>query len=139
LGGRYSREFFNRYGDLRHIRRLRFWPLNKVLIEKYEFNERDANEMAEFLVPILDFVPEKRPTAAQLLQHPWLSVGPFTREPSQPPNQEISMNDGESDKKRKEKEERDAMAVELGNIVINSSSKVAKDTKPKPSTVLSSR
>ncbi|KAK9723880.1 hypothetical protein RND81_05G031600 [Saponaria officinalis] len=34
LGGRYSRDFFNRYGDLRHIRRLRFWPLNKVLVEK---------------------------------------------------------------------------------------------------------
>lgn len=73
LSGRYSRDFFNRYGDLRHIRRLRFWPLNKVLIEKYEFSEQDANEMAEFLVPILDFVPEKRPTAAQCLLHPWIS------------------------------------------------------------------
>lgn len=141
MGGRYSREFFNRYGDLRHIRRLRFWPLNKVLVEKYDFNERDANDLADFLVPILDFVPEKRPTAAQLLQHPWLNAGPFTREPAQPPNQElISMNDGESDKQRKEKEERDAMAVELGNIAINSSSKVvANDTQPNPSIVISSR
>ncbi|KAK4408435.1 Serine/threonine-protein kinase SRPK, partial [Sesamum angolense] len=59
LGGRYSREFFNRFGDLRHIRRLRFWPLSKVLVEKYEFCEQDANEMADFLTQILDFVPEK--------------------------------------------------------------------------------
>ncbi|KAD5508660.1 hypothetical protein E3N88_16363 [Mikania micrantha] len=73
LGGRYSREFFNRHGDLRHIRRLRFWPLNKVLVEKYEFSEQDAKELADFLVPILDFVPEKRPTAAKLLNHPWIT------------------------------------------------------------------
>ncbi|KAL3597666.1 hypothetical protein D5086_009303 [Populus alba] len=70
LGGRYSRDFFNRYGDLRHIRRLRFWPLTKVLMEKYDFSEQDANDMTDFLVPILDFVPEKRPTAAQCLSHP---------------------------------------------------------------------
>nr|POE70050.1 isoform b of serine/threonine-protein kinase spk-1 [Quercus suber] len=63
LGGRYSRDFFNRYGDLRHIRRLRFWPLNKVLVEKYDFSEQDAADMTNFLVPILDFVPEMRPTA----------------------------------------------------------------------------
>ena len=51
LGGRYSRDYFNRYGDLRHIRRLRFWPLNKVLLEKSEFSEQDASELTEFLVP----------------------------------------------------------------------------------------
>ncbi|KAF9591726.1 hypothetical protein IFM89_006072 [Coptis chinensis] len=82
LGGRYSRDFFNRYGDLRHIRRLRFWPLNKVLMEKYEFSEQDANDMADFLVPILDFVPEKRPTAAQCLLHPWISARPRLVAPS---------------------------------------------------------
>ena len=42
LGGRYSRDYFNRQGELRHIRRLRFWPLSKVLMEKYEFSEEDA-------------------------------------------------------------------------------------------------
>uniref|UniRef100_A0A7N0VD63 non-specific serine/threonine protein kinase n=1 Tax=Kalanchoe fedtschenkoi TaxID=63787 RepID=A0A7N0VD63_KALFE len=63
LGGRHSRDFFNRYGELRHIRRLRFWPLSKVLVEKYRMSEQDANELADFLIPILEFVPEKRPTA----------------------------------------------------------------------------
>jgi serine/threonine protein kinase len=52
-----------------------------VLIEKYEFTEKNANAMSEFLVPMLDFVPEKRPTAAQLLQHPWLNVGPLRQQP----------------------------------------------------------
>ncbi|KAL6894085.1 hypothetical protein ACP4OV_008183 [Aristida adscensionis] len=129
LGGRYSREFFNRYGDLRHIRRLRFWPLNKVLMEKYEFTDKIANDMADFLVPILDFVPEKRPTAAQLLQHPWLDVGPLRRQPKALPNSAQKSVDGASDKQRKETEERDAMALEMGNIAIDgaSSSKAAND------------
>ncbi|EAY91861.1 hypothetical protein OsI_13507 [Oryza sativa Indica Group] len=135
LGGRYSREFFNRYGDLRHIRRLRFWPLNKVLVEKYEFSDIDANGMAEFLVPILDFVPEKRPSAAQLLQHPWLDVGPLRRQPKRPSDlTQNSSDDGVSEKQRIENEERDAMAVNLGNIAIDgASSKTTED--PQASTM----
>ncbi|XP_068647526.1 uncharacterized protein [Aristolochia californica] len=125
LGGRYSRDFFNRYGDLRHIRRLRFWPLNKVLMEKYEFSEQDANDMAGFLVPILDFVPEKRPTAAQSLLHPWFSAGPRLLEPS-PPDQSKEA-DGISEQKKKEKYEREAMELGVGNIAINGASKLVKD------------
>ncbi|XP_020104817.1 serine/threonine-protein kinase SRPK-like [Ananas comosus] len=128
LGGRYSREFFNRYGDLRHIRRLRFWPLNKVLMEKYEFGEQDANDMADFLAPILDFVPEKRPTAAQLLTHPWINAGPLTCEPRSQPEPTQPSVDGVSEKQKKEKEERDAMAVGIGNIAIDGTAKVGKDS-----------
>ena len=76
LSGRYSRDYFNRHGDLRHIRRLRYWPLDNVLVEKYDFAEQDAQELAEFLVPLLDFAPEKRPTAGQCLQSPWLGSVP---------------------------------------------------------------
>ncbi|KAG8648622.1 hypothetical protein MANES_08G018200v8 [Manihot esculenta] len=126
LGGRYSRDFFNRYGDLRHIRRLRFWPLNKVLMEKYEFNEKDAHEMTDFLVPILDFVPEKRPTAAQCLLHPWISSGPRLLEPSMPSRQNEALEGPQSEKK--EKDEREAMEVGIGNIAINADSKAVKDS-----------
>ncbi|MQL98358.1 hypothetical protein Taro_031066 [Colocasia esculenta] len=123
LGGRYSRDFFNRYGELRHIRRLRFWPLNKVLVEKYEFSEQDANDMANFLVPILDFVPEKRPTSAQLLHHPWLDAGPLQLEPSR--NTQSSV--GASSRKNEE-DDREAMAMELGNIAIDGPPKMVKDS-----------
>ncbi|KZV47181.1 SRSF protein kinase 2-like [Dorcoceras hygrometricum] len=110
LGGRYSREFFNRFGDLRHIRRLRFWPLNKVLMEKYNFCEQDASEMADFLVQILDFVPEKRLTAAQCLNHPWISGGPRKLAPS------ISqLENGDSDQK-KENCGREAMESGGGDL-----------------------
>ncbi|CAN6292503.1 unnamed protein product [Urochloa humidicola] len=134
LGGRYSREFFNRYGDLRHIRRLRFWPLNKVLMEKYEFTEKNANDMAEFLVPILDFVPEKRPTAAQLLQHPWLCASPLQKQPTTLPDSTQNSADGVSEKQRKENEERDAMAVELGNIAIDGASSSRTPNDPQAGT-----
>ncbi|KAL1819026.1 hypothetical protein DCAR_0415260 [Daucus carota subsp. sativus] len=134
LGGRYSRDFFNRYGDLRHIRRLRFWPLNKVLVEKYEFSEQDAKDLADFLVPILDFVPEKRPTAAQCLSHPWFADGPkeadgpCTIEPTVVPPE---AKDKIMSEKKRENDEREAMEVAVGNIAIDGASKPVNHPKQK--------
>ncbi|KAM5547004.1 hypothetical protein ABKV19_001495 [Rosa sericea] len=73
IGGARSKDYFDRHGDLKRIRRLKFWPLHKLLIDRYNFSETDAREFAEFLCPIFDFAPEKRPTAQQCLQHPWLN------------------------------------------------------------------
>ncbi|RRT43609.1 hypothetical protein B296_00044681 [Ensete ventricosum] len=73
MGSR-SKDYFDRHGDLKRIRRLKFWPLDRLLVEKYKFPEADAREFAEFLCPLLDFAPEKRPTAEQCLQHPWLTM-----------------------------------------------------------------
>ncbi|KAE8731081.1 ras-related protein RABA4d [Hibiscus syriacus] len=123
LGGRYSRDF-NRHGDLRHIRRLRFWPLNKVLVDKYEFNEQDASGMTDFLVPILDFIPDKRPTAAQCLFHPRIDAGPRLLEPSGSSSQtQVAV----SEKKKREMHDMDAMEVAMGKIAISADSKPAKD------------
>ncbi|KAK6778504.1 hypothetical protein RDI58_025222 [Solanum bulbocastanum] len=118
LGGRYSREFFNRHGDLRHIRRLRFWPLDKVLVEKYEFSEQDAKDMADFLIPILDFDPEKRPTAAQCLLHPWINTGPNTLEPRVPDARSNAADTINSEQIRRDKEKKEAMEVRMGNMAI---------------------
>ena len=71
--GKFSRDFFTRNGDLRHIRNLKFWPLRDVLEEKYGFDDADADGLADFLSPMLDFAPENRCTAAQAITHPWLS------------------------------------------------------------------
>ncbi|XP_010520395.1 PREDICTED: serine/threonine-protein kinase SRPK-like isoform X2 [Tarenaya hassleriana] len=105
LGGRYSQDFFNRYGELRHTRRLRFWPLDKVLKEKYNFSEQDANAMADFIVPILDFLPEKRPTATQCLTHPWINPGPNLLRPSGNPE---SLEEALDEKIEKGKDEMEA-------------------------------
>ncbi|CAK7329258.1 unnamed protein product [Dovyalis caffra] len=128
-GGRYSRDFFNRYGDLRHIRRLRFWPPTKVLMEKYDFSEQDANDMTDFLVPLLDFVPEKRPTAAQCLSHPWITGGPRLLEPSMP-SVKLEVKDGNISELKEEKDGREAMEAGVGKIVIDGVSKKSKELQP---------
>ncbi|XP_062190188.1 uncharacterized protein LOC133893229 [Phragmites australis] len=70
--GTRSKEYFDRHGDLKRIRRLKFSSVERILVDKYRISESDAQEFANFLCPLLDFAPEKRPTAAQCLQHPWL-------------------------------------------------------------------
>ncbi|KAK3587422.1 hypothetical protein CHS0354_007909, partial [Potamilus streckersoni] len=73
LGGKYSREFFNRKGELRHITKLKPWSLYDVLVEKYEWDAKEAEAFASFLVPMLEFEPAKRATAEDCLRHPWLA------------------------------------------------------------------
>jgi hypothetical protein len=40
--GRRARRYFSRSGELRHIKRLRFWPLAAVLREKYELPDEEV-------------------------------------------------------------------------------------------------
>ncbi len=40
--GKYAKDYFNRHGELRHIKKLRFWPLSRVLQEKYEFPVKEV-------------------------------------------------------------------------------------------------
>uniref|UniRef100_A0A0A9F049 non-specific serine/threonine protein kinase n=1 Tax=Arundo donax TaxID=35708 RepID=A0A0A9F049_ARUDO len=71
--GTRSKDYFDRHGDLKRIRRLKFWPLDRVLVERYNFTESDTQGFSDFLRPILDFTPGNRPSAAQCLKHPWLN------------------------------------------------------------------
>ncbi|XP_048863296.1 SRSF protein kinase 2-like isoform X1 [Brienomyrus brachyistius] len=73
LSGKYSREFFNRRGELRHITKLKPWSLFDVLVEKYGWAHEDAAHFTHFLLPMLEMVPEKRATAGECLMHPWLT------------------------------------------------------------------
>eukprot|EP00882_Tetradesmus_deserticola_P017602 GHRQ01018858.1.p1 GENE.GHRQ01018858.1~~GHRQ01018858.1.p1 ORF type:complete len:160 (+),score=57.79 GHRQ01018858.1:56-535(+) len=74
--GKYARDYFNRAGELRHIKRLKFWDLQAVLHEKYRLPRAEARGMADFLLPMLHFDPDKRATAAEALKHPWLQGPP---------------------------------------------------------------
>lgn len=40
--GKYAKDYFNRHGELRHIKKMRFWPLEKVLTEKYHLPEDEV-------------------------------------------------------------------------------------------------
>uniref|UniRef100_A0A7S3NP35 non-specific serine/threonine protein kinase n=1 Tax=Aureoumbra lagunensis TaxID=44058 RepID=A0A7S3NP35_9STRA len=67
-----ARTFFNRHAELKHIHHLNFWDLSSVLTKKYHHDPRDAQAVADFLLPMLQFYPKKRATAADCLRHPWL-------------------------------------------------------------------
>ncbi|KAG7220405.1 hypothetical protein INR49_018243 [Caranx melampygus] len=74
LSGRYSREYFNRRGELRHISSLKPWGLFEVLLEKYEWPLDQAAQFSDFLLTMLELHPDHRATAAQCLQHAWLQT-----------------------------------------------------------------
>jgi len=72
FSGKYSSEFFNRKGELRHINKLRFWPLEAVLHDKYLFPKEEADAIASFLSPMLRLYPDRRAKASELAHHQWL-------------------------------------------------------------------
>ncbi|NXD32219.1 SRPK kinase, partial [Spelaeornis formosus] len=72
MSGKYSHEIFNRKGELRNINRLRLWPMISVLKEKYLMEHDDAELLTSFLVPMMNYYPDQRATAADLIKHPWL-------------------------------------------------------------------
>ncbi|XP_039664146.1 SRSF protein kinase 2 [Perca fluviatilis] len=71
--GKFSREFFSKKGELRHITKLKPWSLFDVLVEKYGWAHEDAGHFTHFLLPMLEMVPEKRASAGECLNHPWLN------------------------------------------------------------------
>jgi serine/threonine-protein kinase SRPK3 len=72
LSGKYSADLFNRRGELRHIHKLRYWPLVSVLSEKYLMEQSEAELLASFLLPMLDYSSENRAKPADLVKHKWL-------------------------------------------------------------------
>ena len=69
FSGKWSADLFNRRGELRHIHKLRFWPLTSVLQEKYLMPQEEGAKLASFLLPMLKLHPDKRASAHDLLGH----------------------------------------------------------------------
>ncbi|CAN8018866.1 unnamed protein product [Ixodes persulcatus] len=82
FSGRYSREFFNKRGELRHISNLKPWGLYEVLTEKYDWSPGAARAFADFLLPMLDYDPASRAKASECLSHPWLNAASSALDPS---------------------------------------------------------
>ena len=53
---------------------------------KYHFKEKEAQALSDFIMPMLEYLPEKRASARELLNHPWLKMEP---------NFDVKMNDVE--------------------------------------------
>jgi serine/threonine protein kinase len=58
-------------------------------MEKYRMKENEAEALNDFIMPMLEFYPEKRITAQELLKHPWLNM---------PANFDYLMSDREYEK-----------------------------------------
>ncbi|BGP10199.1 hypothetical protein JCM10049v2_006082 [Rhodotorula toruloides] len=72
LAGKFSADIFTRKGELKHIHKLKFWPLHSVLQDKYLIPEAEAKLLESFLQPMLHLNPDKRATARDMLDHEWL-------------------------------------------------------------------
>ena len=76
LSGKYSKKFFDRKGNLKHIKQLKFWPIEEVLHEKYHFSREDSEDISNFMLPLLEFDPKERATAFECLKSDWLKEKP---------------------------------------------------------------
>jgi len=72
LSGKYSSEIFNRQGELRNIHKLRLWKLTDVLYEKYHFTRQESEEIGNFILPMIEINPDRRASAQEMLEHPWI-------------------------------------------------------------------
>jgi serine/threonine-protein kinase SRPK3 len=76
LSGKWSQEIFNRRGELRNIHRLRHWALPEVLREKYHFSVEESKRISDFLLPMLELLPEDRANAGGMSSHAFLNSTP---------------------------------------------------------------
>ena len=120
LCGENSKKYFNKRGKLRRIKKLNYFPLEKVLTTKYNFKEKEAKALSDFLMPMLEYYPYKRATARELLRHPWLSM---------PANFDYKISDIEIEKKKMiednkiiEKEDADDNNINMRDVYSSDSS-----------------
>ena len=70
--GEFSADYFTRQGELRRIKELDRWGLHEVLVEKYKLKREEAQQLTDFLLPMLTLDPDKRITAENALKNRWL-------------------------------------------------------------------
>ena len=63
LSGKHSKKYFDSRGNLRRIKDLRYWPVKKVLTDKYLIREEEAQAFSDFLLPMLEWHHDRRATA----------------------------------------------------------------------------
>ena len=76
LSGLDSFKYFDKRGKLRRIKNLIYFPIKDILVKKYNFKEKEAKAFSDFLMPMLEYYPDKRASARELLKHPWLNMPP---------------------------------------------------------------
>ena len=74
LSGKFSKNLFKKNGSMKNILKLKPWSLIEVLTTKYDWEGRDAQGFADFLLPMLEYQPTSRATAAQCLLSSYLTT-----------------------------------------------------------------
>uniref|UniRef100_A0A8C3PPT0 non-specific serine/threonine protein kinase n=1 Tax=Calidris pygmaea TaxID=425635 RepID=A0A8C3PPT0_9CHAR len=77
-GKNWSKEVFSQNGTLLgallRISRLSPRSLHSILAERHKWTKDEVTPFTAFLLPALQYSPQRRATAAQCLQHAWLSA-----------------------------------------------------------------
>lgn len=90
-------------------------------MEKYRFKELEAQSLTDFLLPMLEWDPQKRATAQQMLSHPWLRM---------PSEYDTKMKEKEyrhMSLMKKLNEEESEVAAGIGSVVIGDSNEEMHD------------
>ena len=80
------KKYFDKNGKLKRIKDVRHLSLKNILVQKHHIKENEAQALVDFLMPMLEYYPEKRISARKLLRHSWLNI---------PTNDDGKLNDFE--------------------------------------------
>ena len=72
LKGKYSREYLNKNGQLLKIKDLKETTILDALMEEDQIPLEEAEKIEQFLLPMLQYDPDKRISAQEALKNEWL-------------------------------------------------------------------
>ena len=72
--GTNSKKYVDVTGNLRKVPKLNFMNLKELGMKKYKLLEKEAEDLAAFLEPMLKIFPQSRPSALEALKSPWLHL-----------------------------------------------------------------
>jgi len=72
LKGKYSRDYLNKNGQLLKIKDLKETTILDALMEEDYFSLEEAEKIEQFLLPMLQYDPDKRISAQEALKNEWL-------------------------------------------------------------------
>lgn len=72
MSGKNSKKYFNKNGQLIRIKNIKEYRIKDILIHDFNFGVKDAEEIEEFLLPMLEYDPKKRIDAKTALESKWL-------------------------------------------------------------------
>ena len=72
--GEFWKKYFYKNGKLKRIDNINYINLKNNLVLNHHLKENEAQALWDFLKPMLEYFPEKRISARELLRHPWLKM-----------------------------------------------------------------